>query len=93
MTEEPSGYGWPEESADDDLDFPRPGAYMLMVLYGLPFLILLLFPALAWLVLLPFAVAMRWNTHPPHRRRLVWINVTTGLISLAPWIVMIVRPS
>ena len=93
MTEEPSGYGWPEESADDDLDFPRPGAYMLAVLYGLPFLILLLFPALAWLVLLPFAVAMRWNTHPPHRRRLVWINVTTGLISLAPWIVMIVRPS
>jgi hypothetical protein len=90
MTEEPSGSGWPDDSADAELEFTGPGAYMLMVLYSLPFLILLLFPSLAWLVLLPFAAAMRWNTRPPHRRRLVWINLGAGLISLAPWIVMIV---
>ena len=91
MTEEPSGSGWPDEPADEDLEFAGPGAYMLMVLYSVPFLILLLFPTLAWLALLPFAVAMRWNTRPPHRRRLVWINVALGAISLAPWIVMLVR--
>jgi hypothetical protein len=91
MAEEPSGYGWPDDPADEGLEFAGPGTYMLMVLYGLPFLILLLFPGVAWLVLLPFAAAMRWNTRPPHRRRLVWINVTTGLISLAPWIAMVVR--
>jgi hypothetical protein len=90
MTEEPSGSGWPDDSADEAPEFTGPGAYMLMVLYSLPFLILLLFPSLAWLVLLPFAVAMRWNARPPHRRRLVWINVGAGLISVAPWIVMIV---
>jgi len=90
MTEEPVGSGWPEDPADEELEFAGPGTYTLMILYPLPFLILLLFPTFAWLVLLPFAIAMHWNTRPPHRRRLVLINVGLGLISLAPWIVMLV---
>ena len=55
MTEEPTGSGWPDDPADEELEFAGPGTYTLMILYPLPFLILLLFPTLAWLVLLPFA--------------------------------------
>jgi hypothetical protein len=86
-TEESNGYEWPDEAAGDDRY--RPGFYLLAIMYVAPFLILILFPALAWLVLLPFSFALRWNAQPPHRRRLEWIYAITGLISLAPWVAWI----
>ena len=85
--EDPQGYEWPDEGSGDD-DY-RPGFYLLAIMYSAPFLILILFPALAWLALLPVAISLRWNAHPPHRRRLIWIYVITALISLAPWIAML----
>ena len=87
-TEDPQGYEWPDDAPGDDAY--RPGFYMLAIMYSAPFLILILFPALAWLALLPFSIGLRWNARPPHRRRLVWIYVTTGLISLAPSIALII---
>lgn len=87
-TEEPQGYEWPDEGAADQ-EY-RPGFYILAIMYAAPFLILLLFPALAWLALLPLILAVRWNVHEPHRRRLVWIYLITGLISLAPWIALLI---
>ncbi len=86
-TRESQDYAWPDEASGDD-EY-RPGFYLLAIMYSAPFLILILFPALAWLALLPLCFAMRWNAHPPHRRRLIWIYLTTGLISLAPWVAMI----
>jgi hypothetical protein len=87
LADESAGYEWPEDPSGGDQY--RASFYLLAIMYSAPFLILLLFPALAWLALLPFAVALRWNAHPPHRRRLIWIYVVTGLISLAPWIPMV----
>lgn len=82
-------YEWPVEP-DEDPAY-RPGFYMLAILYSTPVLVLILFPALAWLALLPFSITLRWNAHPPHRRRLIWLYVGTGLVSLAPWISLIFR--
>lgn len=87
-TEDPQGYEWPDDASGDDAY--RPGFYLLAIMYSAPFLILILFPAIAWLALLPFSIGLRWNARPPHRRRLIWIYVTTGLISLAPWIALII---
>lgn len=81
-------YAWPDDVGGDDLY--RPNFYLLAIMYAAPFLILILFPALAWLVLLPFSFALRWNAQPPHRRRLEWLYVITGLISVAPWIAWII---
>ncbi len=86
---EPTGYEWPVEAGGDDTY--HPSFYLLAIMYAAPFLILILFPAIAWLALLPFSFALRWNTQPPHRRRLIWLYVITGLISLAPWIGFIAR--
>jgi hypothetical protein len=85
----PARFEWPEDTSSGQ--GYRAGSYVLAIMYSAPFVILLLFPNLAWLALLPFAIALRWNVHPPHRRRLEWIYVVTGLISLAPWIPMILR--
>jgi hypothetical protein len=56
-----------------------------------PFLFLLLFPAIAWIALLPLTPIVRRTTHPAHRRRVTWIYGVTGLISLAPWVAMLFR--
>lgn len=89
MTEEDSGYAWPDDPTDGDRH-DQPGVIRLTILYGAPFLLLLLFPALAWLGLLPMAASMRWTVFPPHRRRLVWIYSVCGLISAAPLILALV---
>lgn len=90
MTDEQGGYGWPDEEPDG-AGVPGPGVWQLTALYGLPLLILLVVPALAWMALLPGAVALRRMTRPPHRRWLVAIYVLAGLISVAPWIALIIN--
>lgn len=90
MTDEQGSYGWPEEEPDGAAPL-GPGVWQLVALYVLPFLILLVVPAVAWVGLLPGAVALRWITRPPHRRWLVAIYVLAGLISVAPWIAMILN--
>jgi hypothetical protein len=84
---EDASYGWPEDPEESGV--PSLGRARLILLYGLPFVILLVFPAVAWIGLLPGAVGLRWTTHPPHRRRLVILYVVAGLISVAPWIAWI----
>jgi hypothetical protein len=84
VAEDAGSYGWPEEPVESEV--PSLGRARLILLYGLPFVILLIFPAVAWIGLLPGAVGLRWTTHPPHRRRLVIVYVVAGLISVAPWI-------
>jgi hypothetical protein len=92
MTQESTGNGWPEDPADGELDgWEKPGVPRLMALYGAPFLLLLLFPVLAWIGLLPAALILRRTSPPAHRRRLVWTYAITGLISFAPWIPMVAR--
>ncbi|HSO03127.1 MAG TPA: hypothetical protein VLQ92_01495 [Candidatus Limnocylindrales bacterium] len=90
MTDEQGRYGWPEEEPDGAA-LAGPGVWQLVALYGLPFLILLVVPAVAWVGLLPGAVALRWMTRPPHRRWLVAIYLVAGLISVAPWIAMVIN--
>ena len=83
----PDPYAWPEDPAT-----PPPssqGPITLIVSYGAPFVLLLLFPAIAWIFLLPAALMLRWTAHPTHRRRLVWVYALTGLFSFAPWIGML----
>jgi hypothetical protein len=89
MRDEPRQSGWPKEP-DVELS-EEPGVWKLVLLYTLPLLVLLVFPAVAWVGLLPGAVGLRWTTFPPHRRRLVALYVVAGLISVAPWIAMILR--
>lgn len=89
MSEPESGYAWPEDPSDGD-DYEQPGVIRLTILYMSPFLLLLLFPPLAWLALLPMAASMHWTVYPPHRRRLMWIYSICGLISAAPLIGRIV---
>jgi hypothetical protein len=84
VAEDAGSYGWPEDPEESQV--PSLGRARLILLYGLPFVILLMFPAVAWIGLLPGAVGLRWATHPPHRRRLVILYVLAGLISVAPWI-------
>ena len=91
MTDQFSRSGWPEDPENSLDGVDQPGRPTLMVLYGLPFLLLLLLPAVAWMGLFPVAVGLRWTTHPPHRRRLTWIYLMTALISVAPWVALIVR--
>ncbi|HYN56752.1 MAG TPA: hypothetical protein VES03_06110 [Motilibacterales bacterium] len=91
MTDQLSQSGWPEDAEEVRGDADQPSVWKPVLLYGLPFLILFVFPAVAWIALLPGAVGVRWTTHPPHRRRLVWIYLVTGMISLAPWIALIAR--
>ena len=79
-------YDWPQEAAPES---PQPGAVLLIVLYLSPVILLLLFPAIAWIFLLPAALMLRWTAHPTHRRRLVWVYALTGLFSFAPWIWML----
>ena len=83
---EPDRYEWPDEAAPKP---PGQGPITLIVSYGAPFVVLLLFPAIAWIALLPMALMLRWTAHPTHRRRLVWLYLITGLISLAPWVRML----
>lgn len=83
---EPDGYHWPVEDMPEP---PRPGVVTLLVLYLAPFLLLLLFPTIAWIALLPLTPVVSWTTHPAHRRRAVWIYLVTGLISLAPWVALL----
>jgi hypothetical protein len=86
VSEEDSGYAWPEDPADGDR-YDQPGVIRLTILYVAPFVLLLLFPALAWLGLLPMAASMRWTVYPPHRRRLAWIYAVCGVISATPLLV------
>jgi hypothetical protein len=76
------GYEWPQEAAPEPA---QPGVVTLIVLYLAPFLLLLLFPTIAWIALLPLTLLVSRTTHPAHRRRVVWIYLATGLVSLAPW--------
>lgn len=84
MAEDPGSYVWPEDPEESVV--PSLGRAKGILLYGLPIVVLLVFPAVAWIGLLPGAVGLRWTTHPPHRRRLVILYVAAGLISIAPWI-------
>jgi hypothetical protein len=84
-TAQDSGYEWPEDPSDGE-QYEQPGPIRLTILYVSPFLVLLLFPPLAWIALLPMAASMRWTVYPPHRRRLIWIYSILGLISAAPLI-------
>jgi hypothetical protein len=86
MTEDARDYEWPEDPVQS---VEEPAIWKLVLLYGLPVLLLLVFPAVAWIGLFPGAVGLRWATHPPHRRRLVALYVLTGLFSVAPWIAML----
>jgi hypothetical protein len=90
MADEPSNAGWPE---DDSEVAPAPalGVWALVLLYGLPLLFLLVVPTVAWLGLLPGAVVVRSRTPAPHRRRLVVLYTVTGMISVAPWVAMVVQ--
>jgi hypothetical protein len=90
MADERSSAGWPEDDSDVVADPPL-GMGALVLLYGLPLSALLLLPSVAWLGLLPGAVAVRFRTPAPHRRRLVVLYVVAGLISVAPWIALILR--
>ena len=83
---EPDTYEWPEEAAPEPA---QPGVIKLLVLYLAPFLLLLLFPAIAWIALLPLAPLVNRTTHPAHRRRAVAVYLVTGLISLAPWVTIL----
>jgi hypothetical protein len=90
MADERSSGGWPEDDSDV-VAAPALGVWALVLLYGLPLLILLVVPTVAWLGLLPGAVVVRSRTPAPHSRRLVVLYAVTGLISVAPWIAMIVQ--
>jgi hypothetical protein len=85
--DEPDAYQWPEEAAPEP---PPPGVVTLLVLYLAPVLLLLLFPSIAWIALLPLAPLVNRTTHPAHRRRAVVVYTVTGLISLAPWVAMLI---
>lgn len=91
MTDQLGQSGWPDDAEDVQDDASQLGVWKLVLLYGLPFLTLFVFPAVAWIALLPGAVGVRWATSPPHRGRLVWIYLVTGAISVAPWIALIAR--
>ena len=80
------GYEWPEEASPDP---ERPGVVKLLVLYMAPFLLLLLFPAIAWIALLPLAPLVHRTTHPEHRGRAAAVYLVAGLISFAPWVAML----
>jgi len=84
--EEPGLYEWPDDATPKP---PGQGPITLIVSYGAPFVLLLLFPAIAWIALLPLALMLNWTAHPAHRRRLVWIYAITGLFSLAPWAMLL----
>jgi hypothetical protein len=86
MTAESDAYEWPEEPAPEP---PKPGVVTLIVLYVAPFVLLLLFPSIAWIALLPLTPLVNRTTHPAHRRRASAVYLVTGLISLAPWIAML----
>lgn len=90
MSDQLSPSGWPDDAEDvpDDVDQPLG---KLLLLYGLPFVILYVLPSLAWIALLPGAVAVRRSTRAPHRRRLLGIYLATAAISIAPWILLVVR--
>jgi ABC-type sulfate transport system permease component len=83
---EPDTYEWPDDAAPEP---PQPGVIMLLVLYLAPFLLLLLFPTIAWIALLPLTPLVNRTTHPAHRRRAVAAYLVTGLISLAPWVAIL----
>jgi hypothetical protein len=83
---EPDTYEWPDEASPEP---PQPGVIMLLVLYLAPLLLLLLYPAIAWIALLPLTPLVNRTTHPAHRRRAVAVYLVTGLISLAPWVTIL----
>lgn len=91
MTDESGQYQWPDESATSQAESGPMRTVNLIVLYGAPFLTLLLFPNLAWVALLPGGAILGRTSPAKHRRRLVWIYLITGLISLAPWIALLLR--
>jgi hypothetical protein len=84
VAEDPGSYAWPEDPEESGV--PTLGRVRATLLYGLPIVVLLIFPAVAWIGLFPGAVGLRWITHPPHRRRLVVLYVLAGLLSVAPWV-------
>lgn len=86
MPADPDAYEWPVEPAPEP---PRPGVITLLVLYMAPLILLLLFPAFAWIALLPLTPLVNRTTHPAHRRSAVAVYLTTGLISVAPWVAML----
>lgn len=86
MNAGPGEYEWPQETAPEP---ERPGVVKLLVLYMAPFLLLLLFPAIAWIALLPLAPLVHRTTHPAHRRRAFVVYLVAGLISFAPWAAML----
>lgn len=89
MSHTEDDYDWPDDPATG-ADFEQPGVFRLTILYVSPLVLLLLFPPLAWLALLPMAVSMRWTVYPPHRSRLAVIYTICGLISVAPLLVRLV---
>lgn len=88
MTDGQGHSRWPEDEQDVEA-VEDPGVWKLVLLYGLPLLILLVVPTVAWVGLLPGAIALRWTTYPPHRRRLIALYVVAGLISVLPWIALL----
>jgi hypothetical protein len=82
----PDGYEWPEDESPAP---EEPGVVRTLVLYMAPILLLLLFPAIAWIALLPLAPLVHRTTHPAHRRRAAAVYLVAGLISFAPWVAML----
>jgi hypothetical protein len=87
MNDRQDSYEWPEDVPPEPA---QPGVITLLVLYLAPFLLLLMFPAIAWIALLPLTPLVRRTTHPAHRRRVTLIYLVTGLVSLAPWVTMVI---
>ncbi|MCU0300109.1 MAG: hypothetical protein MUF35_00710 [Candidatus Nanopelagicales bacterium] len=83
---QPGRYDWPVEAGVEE---PRPGVITLVVQYVPPFLLLLLFPTIAWIALLPLALVVRRTAHPAHQRPAFWVYLITGGISVAPWLAML----
>lgn len=88
LPDKPEAYEWPDDVTPDP---PTQGPIVLIVLYLAPFVLLLLFPTIAWIALLPLALVVRVTSLPAHRRRVTWIYLLTGLVSFAPWIGMLLR--
>ena len=63
MNSEPDTYEWPDEAAPEPTP---PGLIALLVLYLAPVLLLLLFPAIAWIALLPLTPLRRTGPRMPH---------------------------
>jgi hypothetical protein len=84
----PERYDWPEDVPRTP---PGPGMVTLVILYTAPIVLLLVFPTIAWIALLPLSFLVRRTSHPAHQRPASWLYLGTGLISVIPWIGMLLR--